>query len=362
MDQWQEDHKVLQHQIQESFLVWEDQAAEEGEEDAVEGEEIVTVPTKVTSTEMTPSILINPNPKLISKLSFPVRFSFPSFHCTNDFFLPSLRVVSRIVYPQLQNLLEWRENAVIHGHTSPAINLFKKMRRQDLYLGMGKKVFVHYRFDILPLKVVFEPFDRGRVYLVDLFTGVGEEIENVTMQTTNLEDTALDEQHACRVVNSRRDEKCTPTFGLMKSDKKARMTESVENFRSKKIFAPYLFDILPLEGVFGCYGMKLLQIWKLIEEQILLPFDRGKEEEMGAKAFFMLHCAMMGYVAGMGFGLLALLLFDTNGSDLVFWMAVEYVDVIYKFYKLIEDDSRVHDYMDPQPEINARCGLFSLTG
>ncbi|XP_035545965.1 cyclin-B2-2-like [Juglans regia] len=132
----QEDHKVLQHQIQESFLVWEDQAVEEGEEDAVEGEEIVTVPTK---------------------------------------------------------------------------------------------------FDILPLKVVFEPFDRGRDYLVDLFMGVGEEIENVAMQATNLEDIALDKQHACLVGNSRRDE----------------------------------------------YG-------------------------------------------------------------------------IYKFYKLIEDDSRVHNYMDPQPEINVK--------
>ncbi|KDP34564.1 hypothetical protein JCGZ_11114 [Jatropha curcas] len=34
--------------------------------------------------------------------------------------------------------------------------------------------------------------------------------------------------------------------------------------------------------------------------------------------------------------------------------AVEYVDDIYKFYKLTEADGRVHDYMHVQPDINAR--------
>ncbi|CAL5381323.1 unnamed protein product [Camellia sinensis] len=33
---------------------------------------------------------------------------------------------------------------------------------------------------------------------------------------------------------------------------------------------------------------------------------------------------------------------------------VEYVEDIYKFYKLTEGDSRVHDYMDSQPEINSK--------
>ncbi|KAJ8766820.1 hypothetical protein K2173_008374 [Erythroxylum novogranatense] len=33
---------------------------------------------------------------------------------------------------------------------------------------------------------------------------------------------------------------------------------------------------------------------------------------------------------------------------------VEYVDDIYKFYKLTEDDGRVHDYMHLQPDINAK--------
>uniref|UniRef100_A0A7N2KKZ5 B-like cyclin n=1 Tax=Quercus lobata TaxID=97700 RepID=A0A7N2KKZ5_QUELO len=33
---------------------------------------------------------------------------------------------------------------------------------------------------------------------------------------------------------------------------------------------------------------------------------------------------------------------------------VEYIDDIYQFYKLEEGESRVHDYMDSQPEINAR--------
>ncbi|KAK2416568.1 G2/mitotic-specific cyclin S13-7 [Trifolium repens] len=34
--------------------------------------------------------------------------------------------------------------------------------------------------------------------------------------------------------------------------------------------------------------------------------------------------------------------------------AVEYLEDIYKFYKMIENESRPHDYMDSQPEINER--------
>ncbi|XP_022878608.1 G2/mitotic-specific cyclin S13-6-like, partial [Olea europaea var. sylvestris] len=34
--------------------------------------------------------------------------------------------------------------------------------------------------------------------------------------------------------------------------------------------------------------------------------------------------------------------------------AVEYVEDSYKFYKLAEDDARVRDYMDSQPEINSK--------
>lgn len=34
--------------------------------------------------------------------------------------------------------------------------------------------------------------------------------------------------------------------------------------------------------------------------------------------------------------------------------AVEYVEDLYKFYKLAENSSRVHDYMDSQPEINVK--------
>ncbi|KAI4300917.1 hypothetical protein L6164_034243 [Bauhinia variegata] len=34
--------------------------------------------------------------------------------------------------------------------------------------------------------------------------------------------------------------------------------------------------------------------------------------------------------------------------------AVEYIEDIYKFYKLVEHESRPHDYMDSQPEINER--------
>ncbi|KAL2320619.1 hypothetical protein Fmac_029588 [Flemingia macrophylla] len=34
--------------------------------------------------------------------------------------------------------------------------------------------------------------------------------------------------------------------------------------------------------------------------------------------------------------------------------AVEYIDDIYKFYKLVENESRPHDYIDSQPEINEK--------
>nr|CAA99990.1 mitotic cyclin [Sesbania rostrata] len=34
--------------------------------------------------------------------------------------------------------------------------------------------------------------------------------------------------------------------------------------------------------------------------------------------------------------------------------AVEYIEDIYKFYKMVENESRPHDYMDSQPEINER--------
>ncbi|KAI9082050.1 hypothetical protein K1719_035975 [Acacia pycnantha] len=34
--------------------------------------------------------------------------------------------------------------------------------------------------------------------------------------------------------------------------------------------------------------------------------------------------------------------------------AVEYIDEIYKFYKLVEHENRPHDYMDSQPELNER--------
>ncbi|KAK6138265.1 hypothetical protein DH2020_028012 [Rehmannia glutinosa] len=34
--------------------------------------------------------------------------------------------------------------------------------------------------------------------------------------------------------------------------------------------------------------------------------------------------------------------------------AVEYIEDMYKFYKLTEEDGRVHDYMDSQPEINSK--------
>ncbi|XP_022756246.1 G2/mitotic-specific cyclin S13-7-like isoform X1 [Durio zibethinus] len=46
---------------------------------------------------------------------------------------------------------------------------------------------------------------------------------------------------------------------------------------------------------------------------------------------------------------------DIDGADVGNELAVtEYVDDIYKFYKLTEDEGRVHDYIDLQPDINAK--------
>ncbi|KAL9458541.1 hypothetical protein AB3S75_007414 [Citrus x aurantiifolia] len=49
------------------------------------------------------------------------------------------------------------------------------------------------------------------------------------------------------------------------------------------------------------------------------------------------------------------LISDIDVTDIDNELAVvEYVDDIYKFYKLTEGEGRVHDYMDAQPEINAK--------
>ncbi|PSS01726.1 G2/mitotic-specific cyclin S13-6 like [Actinidia chinensis var. chinensis] len=46
---------------------------------------------------------------------------------------------------------------------------------------------------------------------------------------------------------------------------------------------------------------------------------------------------------------------DIDAADIDNELAVvEYVEDIYKFYKLVENESRVHDYMDSQTEINER--------
>ncbi|XP_028110389.1 G2/mitotic-specific cyclin-2-like [Camellia sinensis] len=48
-------------------------------------------------------------------------------------------------------------------------------------------------------------------------------------------------------------------------------------------------------------------------------------------------------------------LVDIDAADVDNELAfVEYVEDIYKFYKLTEGESRVHDYMDSQPEINSK--------
>ncbi|KAI8000784.1 hypothetical protein LOK49_LG09G00178 [Camellia lanceoleosa] len=48
-------------------------------------------------------------------------------------------------------------------------------------------------------------------------------------------------------------------------------------------------------------------------------------------------------------------LLDIDATDVDNELAVvEYVEDIYKFYKLIEGESQVHDYMDSQLEINLK--------
>ncbi|KAL6988075.1 hypothetical protein U1Q18_013820 [Sarracenia purpurea var. burkii] len=47
--------------------------------------------------------------------------------------------------------------------------------------------------------------------------------------------------------------------------------------------------------------------------------------------------------------------FDIDAGDINNELAVvEYVEDMYKFYKLVENESRVHDYMEMQPEINEK--------
>ncbi|CAI9765713.1 unnamed protein product [Fraxinus pennsylvanica] len=49
------------------------------------------------------------------------------------------------------------------------------------------------------------------------------------------------------------------------------------------------------------------------------------------------------------------LIVDIDAADVNNDLAVvEYVEEIYKFYKLVENESRVHDYIDSQPEINEK--------
>ncbi|KAH0997871.1 hypothetical protein GBA52_021735 [Prunus armeniaca] len=46
---------------------------------------------------------------------------------------------------------------------------------------------------------------------------------------------------------------------------------------------------------------------------------------------------------------------DFDSADVSDELAVvEYIDDLYQFYKLTEDDSRVHDYMESQPDINPK--------
>ncbi|XP_028069291.1 G2/mitotic-specific cyclin S13-6-like isoform X1 [Camellia sinensis] len=46
---------------------------------------------------------------------------------------------------------------------------------------------------------------------------------------------------------------------------------------------------------------------------------------------------------------------DIDAADVDNELAVvKYVEGIYKFYKLTEDESQVHNYMDSQPEINSK--------
>ncbi|KAI8001973.1 hypothetical protein LOK49_LG09G00177 [Camellia lanceoleosa] len=54
---------------------------------------------------------------------------------------------------------------------------------------------------------------------------------------------------------------------------------------------------------------------------------------------------------------------DIDATDVDNELAVvEYVEDIYKFYKLIEGESQVHDYMDSQLEINLKMRSILIDG
>ncbi|KAI5417722.1 hypothetical protein KIW84_042364 [Lathyrus oleraceus] len=51
---------------------------------------------------------------------------------------------------------------------------------------------------------------------------------------------------------------------------------------------------------------------------------------------------------------------DTDAANANNELAVvEYLDDIYKFYKLVENESRLHDYMDSQPEIQVQQDVLA---
>lgn len=106
----EENRNVFKHQAQESFLVCEEQTAEESVKKKVEVEERAVMPTKVVPKEIfkeiTSYVLRNPNPKLITKLSyFHLRFSFSPFYLTNEFFShPTMGISPDHSHPSLGGL------------------------------------------------------------------------------------------------------------------------------------------------------------------------------------------------------------------------------------------------------------------
>ncbi|XP_057441456.1 G2/mitotic-specific cyclin S13-7 [Lotus japonicus] len=81
---------------------------------------------------------------------------------------------------------------------------------------------------------------------------------------------------------------------------------------------------------------------------------RGKSASKNVKAFSSVLTARSKAAAGLAYKLKDLVV-NIDSSDMDNELAAtEYIDDIYNFYKLTEEDGRVHDYMSSQPDINVK--------
>ncbi|GAV75629.1 Cyclin_N domain-containing protein/Cyclin_C domain-containing protein, partial [Cephalotus follicularis] len=98
------------------------------------------------------------------------------------------------------------------------------------------------------------------------------------------------------------------------------------------------------------------------EEKVVAPVNNGKEAERSSKKKTLTSVVTARSKAAYGLAdksekqILDIDAADAN-NDLA---AVEYVDDIYKFYKLVENESQPRDYMSSQPDINEKMRSILL--